>query len=74
MIELVKLALENNGIIACKNPSYWKNIYPNNTFIEFKDTIHAVFDRPVYIYGLTQYINSICKSIEGWSEEDEEWA
>jgi len=72
MYELVKLALENNGIIACKNPEHWRNIYPHNTFVQFSDTIRHVFNRPVYIYGLDEYLHGICKDIEGYclTEED----
>lgn len=71
MYELAKLALENNGIIAVQDPDYWRNIYPNNTFIHFRDTIHHVFNRPIYIYGLSEYLKNICKDITEWMEPSE---
>lgn len=67
MYKLVKEAMDNNGIVACDDPIRWRKVYPNCTFVEFKDTIHHVFNRPVYIYGLDEYVNSICKDIVGYT-------
>lgn len=71
MYELVKEALENDGIIACENPEYWRNIYPNSTFVHYRDTVHHVFNRNVYIYGLDKYLHSICKDIAGYCLDEE---
>lgn len=67
MPRLVEEAKKNDGIIACDHPNSWKKIFPDCPFIHYRDTIHHVFNRPIYIYGLNQYLNSICKDIIGYT-------